>query len=74
MSYIKVEGRPDLCRDDQTQAIVNTDASSYNAYMTRIKAINEEKEKNHQMEWDLSDVKSDIDEIKSLLTELLKNK
>ena len=74
MSYIKVEGRPDLCRDDQTQAIVNTDASSYNAYMTRIKAINAEKEKNHQMERDLSDVKSDIDEIKSLLTELLKNK
>tara|TARA_R100000008_G_scaffold5252_1_gene3210 strand:- start:1498 stop:1722 length:225 start_codon:yes stop_codon:yes gene_type:complete len=74
MSYIKVEGRPDLCRDDQTQAIVNTDASSYNAYMSRIKAINEEKEKNHQMERDLSEVKSDIDEIKSLLTELLKNK
>ena len=64
MSLIPVEGHSNLFRDSETGAIVNNDDSSYQAYMRAKNAkINERAE--------LDEMKKDIDEIKSLLREIL---
>ena len=60
---IPVEGHENLYRDRNTGSIVNTDQSNYDRYMkTKRLKQNERKE--------LDTIKSDIEEIKSLLREL----
>ena len=57
---IKVEGYPHLFRDEKTGAIINCDDVGYEQY---IKSIEKSKERRRE----ISDIKKDIDEIKSLL-------
>ena len=57
---IKVEGHPHLYRDENTGAIINCDDVGYDQY---IKSIEKSKERKRE----ISDMKKDIDEIKSLL-------
>ena len=60
---IPVEGHQNLYRDRNTGSIVNTDKSNYDRYIkTKRLKQNERKE--------LDTIKSDIEEIKSLLREL----
>lgn len=61
---IKVEGHPNLYRDDITGAIINTDTAGYNQYVNSI-SNREIRQK------ELDDMKKDIDEIKLLLKEFL---
>lgn len=61
---IPVEGHSDLFRDEITGAIVNTDTSQYNNYVEMKNRKRSEKE-------ELDRMKSDIEEIKSLLKELV---
>ena len=64
---IQVEGQPNLYRDEDTGAIVNCDTNGYNQYVRlREQKSNEKKE--------LDRMKSDIEEIKSLLKEVIKIK
>jgi len=62
---IRVEGQKHLYRDD-SGAIVNTDTEQYNQYV-RLR----EKRKSEKKE--ISDIKKEIEELKSLLKEVLKN-
>lgn len=64
MSYLKVDGHPNLYRDDHTGAIINTDNNSYHQYMQSV-----EKRKN--MKKEIETLKNDVSEIKSLLKELI---
>ena len=57
---IKVEGHSHLYRDEKTGAIINCDDAGYDQY---IKSIEKSKERKRE----ISDMKKDIDEIKSLL-------
>ena len=60
---IPVEGHQNLYRDRNTGSIVNTDKSNYDRYIkTKRLKQNERRE--------LDTIKSDIEEIKSLLREL----
>ncbi len=61
---IPVEGHSDLFRDEITGAIINTDTSQYNQYISMRNKKRSEKE-------ELDKMKSDIEEIKSLLKELV---
>jgi hypothetical protein len=61
---IKVEGHPNLYRDEKTGAIVNCDDSGYDQY---VKTLNYRENKDRE----LSDMKKDIDEIKSSLAILI---
>jgi len=61
---IPVKGHPNLYRDEQTGAIVNCDNQSYNQYMN---SLNNRKLQKMEIE----EIKKDIDEIKSLLKDLL---
>lgn len=61
---IPVEGHNNLFRDRNTGAILNKDKSSYQNYI-RLKEI-KQKEKN-----EIDEMKKDIDEIKTLLKDLI---
>ena len=63
---IPVEGHKNLFRDEKTGAILNNDSLGYARHMSmKNKMMKERKE--------LDDMKRDINEIKSLLRELVKN-
>lgn len=61
---IPVEGHNDLFRDRNTGAIVNRNKSSYLNYIK----LREQKEREKS---EIDKMKNDIDEIKSLLKELI---
>jgi len=61
---IKVEGHLNLYRDEETGAIINRDVTGYNQYVNSIETKKLRRE-------ELDEMKKDIDEIKSLLREIL---
>ena len=71
MTYLKVEGHGELYRDSTTNSLVNRNTTDYNRYMSQKKIKNEETEKVDTMEQDLTNLKNEINEIKSLLKELV---
>jgi len=62
-SLIPVEGENYLFRDSNTNAIINTNTSGYDSYISRRKFQENEKER-------LDNLESEIGEIKSLLKAL----
>lgn len=73
MNYSKVEGYSHLRRDENTNSIINTNISEYQEYISRRDSKNEENQKVQTMEEELTNIKSDINEIKTLLRSLLTN-
>jgi len=63
---IKVEGYQNLYRDERSGAIVNTDSMAYSQYVNSL-------EQRQLQKKEISEIKNDIDEIKSLLRNLLMN-
>ncbi len=61
---IRVEGHKHLYRDEKSGAIVNTDMQGYQQY----KKLQEQK---IYQEKEIQKLRSDVDEIKSLLRELI---
>ena len=66
-----MEGHKDLARDPETGAIVNVNTLEYTQYLSRRDVKTEKNQKAQTMEQDLANVKSELNEIKSLLKELL---
>tara|TARA_E500000305_G_C4023553_1_gene240369 strand:+ start:3014 stop:3235 length:222 start_codon:yes stop_codon:yes gene_type:complete len=71
MGYLDVEGHVNLVRDEQSGAILNTDNSQYNQYMSLRNSKARKDNKIDAMESDLARLKDDINEIKSLLGKLV---
>jgi hypothetical protein len=61
---IRVKGHTNLYRDENSGAIVNCDSLAYNQYLN---IVNNRKSQKKELDM----IKQDIDEIKSLLRELL---
>ena len=61
---IPVKGHPNLYRDEESGAIVNFDNISYNQY---VNSLNNRKTQRQE----LDEMKKDIEEIKSLLREIV---
>jgi hypothetical protein len=61
---IRVEGHPNLYRDEGSGAIINCDSVAYNQYVNSLSTRDFQKK-------ELNEMRKDIDEIKSLLKELL---
>lgn len=61
---IRVKGHPNLYRDENSGAIINCDNQSYTQYVNSLH--NREIQKN-----EIEQMKTDIQEIKSLLKELV---
>ena len=72
LHYAKVTGKDNLVRDEESGAILNVDNKGLNAYRAardnRIKQL----EKEERMENEIDNIKSDVSQIKDLLTELIK--
>ena len=60
---IPVEGHKNLFRDEKTGAIINTDTSGYNNYMS-------DKRRNSDKQAELDAMKEELDTLKSMLNEL----
>ena len=73
-NFIPVEGNNDLVRDPKTNQIINTNSSAYEQYISQRKRRKLEKEKSLSVEDDLASLKSEMNEIKSLLKELVNGK
>ena len=65
------KGHKDLARDPLTNNIVNVNKASYDHYVASRKAKNEKNQKVQTIEQDLANVKDELNEIKSLLKELI---
>jgi hypothetical protein len=70
MSRLKVKDQSHLYRDSNSNAIINTDKSQYDLYITRREKQQSENSKIEHIENDLNMLKSDINDIKSLLMEI----
>ena len=71
MEKYSVEGHSDLARDPRTNSIVNVNKTEYEQYLARREVKSEKNQKVQKLEDELASMKGDIDEIKSLLKELL---
>ena len=71
MNYHKVKDYSDLVRDPNTGAILNTNSLDYDKYVAQRKVKNKEHEKTENIERDISTLRQELDEIKSLLRELV---
>ena len=73
MEYHGVNGHSDLLRDPNTNSIVNSNNSDYEKYVARRNAKREQSLQTENIEQDLANLKSEMNEIKSLLKELVTN-
>ena len=71
MDFYELEDNKDLARDPQTNAIVNVNGLDYTQYLSTRSVKSEKNQKLQTVEQDLANVKGELDEIKSLLKELL---
>ena len=71
MDFYGLEGHKDLARDPETNAIVNVNSMEYQQYLSRREVKSEKSQKAQTMEDEVANIKGEIDEIKSLLKELL---
>jgi len=67
---MKVEGHHSLIRDDNTKAILNTNSSEYDNYLSLRAKRKQGTDRIDNMEDDLKSLKDDINEIKTLLKAL----
>ena len=73
MEYYGVKGHVDLLRNSETGAIVNTNDLDYEKYVSRRDAKKAQVQQPQTMEQDLATLKNEMNEIKSLLKELVSN-
>jgi len=69
---IKVEGHSSLARDIRSNAIVNTNKSEYQLYMSRIKSREQQGDQIRNTIKEINILKQELFEIKNLLKEVLK--
>ena len=67
---MKVKGHPNLVRDENSNAILNTNSSEYDNYLSLRAKRKHGSERIDNMESDLKSLKDDINEIKTLLRAL----
>lgn len=66
-----MEGNRDLARDPSTNSILNVNKLEYEHYLAKRKAKSEKNQKVQNIEDEVAIIKSDMNEIKSLLKELI---
>jgi len=70
-NYLKVEGSSNLIRDAKSNAILNTDSSSYQDYMANAKKRKMEHDDIRNAVREINSLKCEMYEIKSMLLKLL---
>ena len=73
MKYYGVKGHVDLLRNSESGSIVNTNDLDYEKYVSRRDAKKAQIKHSENIEQDLANLKNEMNEIKSLLKELVTN-
>ena len=68
MNYLPVEGMDGYYRDTHSGAIVNKNNQEFESYINRREKMKEERKKFDSLQSEVVNIKSDVDEIKSMLT------
>ena len=71
MNFYELDGHKDLARDPETNAVVNVNTLEYTQYLARREVKSEKNDKIQNIEDDFANMKSELNEIKSLLKELI---
>ena len=71
MEFVKVKDHENLLRDPKSNSIINTNVGEYDEYIARRDAAEKAKDSEVIMKEDLDNLKGEINEIKSLLKELV---
>jgi hypothetical protein len=71
MEYLKVQGEDSLVRDISSQAILNNNSKEYESYIARRNAALAQKIELERQGMELKELKSDISEIKQLISILI---
>ena len=71
MSLIKIENYENLVKDTKSGAIVNTNKSEFHLYMKRRQERNKNGDKLRNACKEINNLKSELREIKNLLTKVL---
>lgn len=71
MDLLKIQDNPNLSRDVSSGAVINTNATDYENYMTKRKADVELKNQIKKQTQEIDQLKTDISEIKHLLISLI---
>lgn len=70
MTHSKVDGNDSLVRDENTNAVLNVNMNEYRKYLQSKKVKENEVSRIKNLEDDLVNMRSDLDEIKTLLRNL----
>ena len=70
-NYLKVESEDSLVRDVDSNAIVNQNQSEFDKFLELSQRKYQEKKKFDEMRSDLDSLKQDMDEIKTLLRNIM---
>ena len=71
--YIPVEGHTDLARDSDSHAIINRNRSAYEMAKKRAAVAQRQRDEIRNTTRDINTLKSEMYEIKNLLTKLVSN-
>lgn len=70
MNKLKVEGHPDLIRDPKSTAVINSSRQDYEEYMNNYRIRKIKNDRMDSIEFDMKNIKNELNEIKSLLLNL----
>jgi|TARA_B100000035_G_scaffold174383_1_gene148781 hypothetical protein len=69
--YLKVENENSLVRDMTSHAIINTNQSDYEKFLSLSKKKAQERQEYNDLKSDVKSLKDDMSEIKSLLKSIV---
>ena len=74
MKFIPVKDKKYLYRDSDSNAIINTDKSTYHSYMKMREQKLKDKERIDLINDEVKSIKDDLKELKSLIHKLVEDK
>jgi len=72
--YIQVEDNPNLARDVNSRAVVNTNMAAYQAAVERSRAAQKSRDELRDAVRDINNLKCEMHEIKNLLLQMMDKK
>ena len=72
--FLKVQGHEGLVRDTSTGAIINTNRAEYENYLRQKQIIEQRELQISKQSEDINNMKTEIQELKSLIYQLLDTK
>lgn len=73
-TLVQIEGKQGLVRDVSSGAILNTNRTEYENYLTKKKQAVEQKEQLVKQQKDIDNIKEELSDIKDLLKMLIREK